>query len=232
MLEDLITFSDLLFSEMTEPQAPNLLPPGSGLSRTGVISFHPVDDGPHPGSSRTRVQIVNADTTTIQRSPADQLVVSPEAMQGGTVATARSRQASGDEALIVVDPPARSEEPESTMPKRSFTEDSQLDLLFDPGLIPASMRDGLPDEYHVSCCCGDVESEDGGLTLEGTAAGFRRSPPGSFRPVVDSDQLACPGAVPLHVAVRVSQVSAGHVLRRRICQQDNRRAGGKCDTGG
>lgn len=149
MLEDLITFSDLLFSEMTEPQAPNLLPPGSGLSRTGVISFHPVVDGPQPGSSRTRVQIVNADTTTIQGSP-DQIVVDPEATQGGTAATSKSREASGDGALIVVDPPSRSAEPESTMPKRSFTEDGHLDMLFDAGLIPASMRDGLPEEYHVS----------------------------------------------------------------------------------
>lgn len=151
VLEDLITFSDLLFSEMTEPQAPNLLPPGSGLSRAGAISFHPVEDGPHPGSSRTRVQIVNADTTAIYDSPIDAAAAQAQAEAG-----AKSREASGDSgdnanALIVVDPPATTiAEPESTMPKRSFTKDGQLDLLFDAGLIPASMRDGLPDEYHVS----------------------------------------------------------------------------------
>ena len=44
VLEDLITYSDLLFSEISEPQAPTLLPPGSGLSRTGVISYHPVQE--------------------------------------------------------------------------------------------------------------------------------------------------------------------------------------------
>ena len=54
-----------------------------------------------------------------------------------------------DEALIVVDPPSTTE-PERNMPKRSFTQDDQLELLFDPGLIPASMREGLPEEYHVS----------------------------------------------------------------------------------
>jgi hypothetical protein len=126
VLEDLITYSDLLFSEVTEPQAPSLLPPGSGLSRSAVISHHPVHDGPHPGSSRTRVQIVNADTTVLQTSPVEQ---TPESVN------------------ITVNPPMSS--PESTMPKRKYTEDDRLKLLFDPGLIPVSMRDGLSEDYHV-----------------------------------------------------------------------------------
>jgi hypothetical protein len=146
VLEDLITYSDLLFSEMTEPQAPNLLPPGSGLTRTGAISFHPVEDGPHPGSSRTRVQIVNADTTSLHRSPVDR-VASPEVFAQEPVISR-----SADEAVIVVDPPSTTK-PESTIPKRSFTRDEQLELLFDPGLIPASMRERIPDEYHVRPRC-------------------------------------------------------------------------------
>lgn len=148
VLEDLITYSTLLFSEVSEPQAPNLLPPGSGLSRAGVISFHPVEDGPNPGSSRTRVQIVNADTTALYQPPVDQ-VTSPEGISQELMAI-RSRQVSGDDAPIVVEPPTTSADPDSTIPKRTFTEDAQLDLLFDPGLIPASMREGIPDEYHVS----------------------------------------------------------------------------------
>jgi hypothetical protein len=48
----------------------------------------------------------------------------------------------------VVDPPMASPE-ETTDPKRPFAQDGQLELLFDPGLIPASMRDGLLEDYHV-----------------------------------------------------------------------------------
>ena len=140
VLEDLITYSDLLFSEISEPQAPTLLPPGSGLSRTGVISYHPVQDGPHPGSARTRVQIVNADTTAISASPVQPRSSAVHVEEPGQIA-------SGSGAVITVDPPLS---PAASMPKRSFTEDDQLELLFDPGLIPASMREGIPDEYHVS----------------------------------------------------------------------------------
>lgn len=65
-------------------------------------------------------------------------------------------------ATIVVDPPLASPKA-GTSPKRVFAEDGQLELLFDPGLIPASMRDGLLEEYHVCCCnSGGAEYE---LTL-------------------------------------------------------------------
>jgi len=139
VLEDLITYSDLLFSEISEPQAPTLLPPGSGLSRTGVISYHPVQDGPHPGSARTRVQIVNADTTAISASPVQPRPSAVHVEEPGQIA-------SGSGAVITVDPPLS---PATSMLKRSFTEDNQLELLFDPGLIPASMREGLQEDYHV-----------------------------------------------------------------------------------
>jgi hypothetical protein len=96
-----------------------------------------VQDGPHPGSARTRVQIVNADTTAIHASPVEQT---------GPTLAGEAQQASGSGAVITVDPPFS---PDSGMPKRSFTDDGQLELLFDPGLIPASMRDGLQEDYHV-----------------------------------------------------------------------------------
>jgi hypothetical protein len=56
------------------------------------------------------------------------------------------QMASASGAVITVDPPLNSE---TSMPKRSFTEDDRLELLFDPGLIPASMREGLQEDYHV-----------------------------------------------------------------------------------
>jgi hypothetical protein len=77
VLEDLITYSDLVSARATtvvllnfdhadtpqlfsaeEPVAP-ALPPGSALSRSGVMSYHAIDDGPQPGSSRTRIRIVH-----------------------------------------------------------------------------------------------------------------------------------------------------------------------------
>jgi hypothetical protein len=69
-----------------------------------------------------------------------------------------SKPGAGGEAgaTIVVDPPLASPKAEPS-PNRVFAEDGQLELLFDPGLIPASMRDGLLEEYHV-CSCHSVEA--------------------------------------------------------------------------
>jgi len=98
-----------------------------------------VQDGPHPGSARTRVQIVNADTTAISPTPVEPRSTAGHVEEPGQIA-------SGSGAVITVDPPLS---PVASMPQRSFTEDDQLELLFDPGLIPASMREGLQGDYHV-----------------------------------------------------------------------------------
>jgi hypothetical protein len=52
-----MAFSDLLFNNDTPPQAPKVLPPDSALSRNGILLYDTSDDGPQPGSSRTRVDI-------------------------------------------------------------------------------------------------------------------------------------------------------------------------------
>ena len=104
-----------------------------------------MQDGPHPGSARTRVQIVNADTTAISASP---VAAQPRSSTGHVEEPGQI--ASGSGAMITVDPPLS---PAASMPQRSFTEDDQLELLFDPGLIPASMREGLQEDYHVRIAC-------------------------------------------------------------------------------
>ena len=98
-----------------------------------------MQDGPHPGSARTRVQIVNADTTAISSSTERIRHIHVE--EPGQIA---SDSESG--AVIRVEPPLS---PDTTLLKRTFTEDNRLELLFDAGLIPASMREGLPEDYHV-----------------------------------------------------------------------------------
>lgn len=102
-----------------------------------------MQDGPHPGSARTRIQIVNADTTAIPTSPIEPRSTAGHVEEPGQIA-------SGSGAVITVDPPIS---PATSMPKRSFTEDNALQLLFDPGLIPASMREGLQEDYHVRPKC-------------------------------------------------------------------------------
>lgn len=113
-----------------------------------MISYHPVQDGPHPGSARTRVQIVNADTTAMPTSAVRQV----RTIEGQHVEEP-SQMAPGSGAVITVDPPIN---PATSMPKRTFTGDDRLELLFDPGLIPASMRDGLQEDYHVGLMSSTV----------------------------------------------------------------------------
>ena len=98
-----------------------------------------MQDGPQPGSARTRVQIVNADTTAIPSSTERIRHIHVE--EPGQIVSD-----SGSGAIITVEPPLS---PDTTMLKRTFAEDNKLELLFDPGLIPASMREGLPEDYHV-----------------------------------------------------------------------------------
>lgn len=128
-----------LFTETSENQAPTLLPPGSGLSRTGVISYHPVQDGPIPGSSRTKVQYVNPDE--IQESPIEQRSGLHVDHAGDLPA---DQQVDGEQPSMLTRTGG-----EHTAPETEFTPDEKLDLLFDPGLIPANARAGLPAEYHV-----------------------------------------------------------------------------------
>ena len=173
-----------------------------------------MQDGPHPGSARTRVQIVNADTTAIHASPIEQTAptLAGEAQQG-----------SGAGAVITVDPPIAS--PDTGMPKRSFTGDDRLELLFDPGLIPASMRDGLQEDYHV---CQALLVRDVADQL-GQAPSFGRSTPRPLRPPVHIDDLARCRSFALLFSVRLPQIRPGDILRRRLCSQIVRRTCSCCD---
>lgn len=167
-----------------------------------------MQDGPHPGSARTRVQIVNADTTAIHASPIEQ--TAPTLAEG-------ERQGSGAGALITVDPPTAG--PDAGMPKRSFTGDDRLELLFDPGLIPAFMRDGLQEDYHV-CQALLVRNV---ADQSGKATSFRRSATRSFRSVVDVDYLARCRSFPLLFSIRLPQIRPGDILRGGLRTQAVRR---------
>lgn len=152
VLEDLITYSDLVSARATTVVLPNLegadppqlfsaeepvapaLPPGSALSRSGVMSYHAIDDGPQPGSSRTRIRIVNPDETEPTGS----------STEDGVDATTRDASAKVPAAsvLLAADGP-------SAAPPLAHTPDDDLDLLFDPALVPPSLKN-LGSEYHVS----------------------------------------------------------------------------------
>ena len=115
----MITHADALFSLDDVPHARGVLPPGSAITRAGNISYRPVEDGPKPGSSRTKIQILK---------PGEDKPKSPK--------------------VGLQTPVFESEEP--VMPVPTFTPDEELDLLFDPTIIPQSLRDAIGDAYHVS----------------------------------------------------------------------------------
>lgn len=173
-----------------------------------------MQDGPHPGSARTRVQIVNADTTAIHASPIEQT---------GPTLAGEAQHGSRSGAVITVNPPMAS--PDAGMPKRSFTGDDRLELLFDPGLIPASMRDGLQEDYHVcqALLVRDVADQSG------KATSFRRSATRSFRSIVNVDYLARCRAFALLFSIRLPQIRPGDILRGGLRAQAVRRTCSCCD---
>ncbi|WWC64114.1 uncharacterized protein I303_106722 [Kwoniella dejecticola CBS 10117] len=138
VLEDLITFSDLLFGVDSPIVAPTALPPGPALSRAGVLSYHPIDDGPQPGSSRTKIKIsqptdpsddVKAASPIISETSSD---AAPTTNEPGTAKPLALPQF--DDPLVATEP---------------FTPDDQLDLLFDAKHIPTGLRESLPDNVHI-----------------------------------------------------------------------------------
>ncbi|WVR09117.1 hypothetical protein IAU60_006179 [Kwoniella sp. DSM 27419] len=123
VLEDLITFSDLLFRVESPTLVPSAAPPGPALSRSGVLTRESADDKLRAGSSRTKITLSAAGTDdhSHQRAPPYDGAVSSHSL-----------------ANVSTDP---SESP--------FTPDDELELLFDPSLIPTSLRQQLPDGVHV-----------------------------------------------------------------------------------
>jgi hypothetical protein len=140
MLEDLISFADLLFGQEDVQPAPGILPPGSALSRSGVISYHPVVDGPHPGSSRTKFRLGQpSDGKTM-------MTTSSSATSLPALAAGSHNDAAAEEVQVVAPVIAQLEQAEL---QSALTPDEDLDLLFDPSSIPQTMRDEIGSAYHV-----------------------------------------------------------------------------------
>jgi hypothetical protein len=135
VLEDLISFSDLLFGADSPRSAPGMLPPGSGLSKNGVISYHPVDDGPQPGSSRTRIQIsapgedIPLGLTEDTENGASNTLVNPESITRPALLQRTSSESSR---------------------WQSWTPDDELTLLFPSSLIPDTIREAVGEDIHVN----------------------------------------------------------------------------------
>ncbi|EIW67032.1 hypothetical protein TREMEDRAFT_34219 [Tremella mesenterica DSM 1558] len=124
VLEDLITFSDMLFGG--DPVLP------SGPQTTSDQGTrHALEDDGRPGSARTKVQIISSQSSPERRRTELAPVISPERIAGLPMAS---------EIPVAA---------ENSILGSVFTPDEELDLLFDPGLIPQSMRDGLSAEYHI-----------------------------------------------------------------------------------
>jgi hypothetical protein len=154
LLEDMITYTDLLFGAEDMPQASALLPPGTALSRSGVISFHPVDDGPQPGSARTRYKVDDpGEPTTVLPTRMESIfALSPEGAglrTNGDVTGQQANVIGGNKSMnaITKAEPITAAKSASESP---FTPDEELDLLFDPSFIPQSLRDSLGPDLHVS----------------------------------------------------------------------------------
>lgn len=126
VLEDLITFSDLLFGDDFAP-APAAVPLGvSAAAFPGAPHPRVPEDPRQPGSSRTKIQITSPNVTP-ERLP-----------QAQDVSTSRAAGL-----------PMPSPSFEESITTATFTADVELDLLFDPTLIPSTLQDGVDDQYHV-----------------------------------------------------------------------------------
>lgn len=151
LLEDIITYSDLLFGAEDMPHASALLPPGVALSRAGVISFHPVDDGPQPGSSRTRYKVVDPTEhpTTLGPGGTSASATPPEGAVERSIGDLQGQQPvvmeEPDSAIVAADVNSAP----SSAGRSAFTPDEELDLLFDPSFIPQNLRDSLGSDLHV-----------------------------------------------------------------------------------
>lgn len=141
LLEDLITYSDLLFGADDNGSAPAIFPPESALSRSGAISYQPVEDGLHPGSSRTKFMMVTPEEEKPEPTPAA-AIATLSAIPTGVIGLGQSASKSMS--------PAHGAPGVVSMPPPTFTQDKQLDLLFDPKDIPQSLRDVIGSDFHVS----------------------------------------------------------------------------------
>lgn len=142
MLEDLITYSDLLFGADDNGPAPAIFPPGPALSRSGVLTMPPAEDPMHPGTSRTKVRMVSPDT----EKPDPMLETGPAAAGPSADLSTDATPTATRTGAIKMAPP-------------TFTQDKQLDLLFEPSAVPQSMREAIGSDYHVGPLNRSVNSQ-------------------------------------------------------------------------
>nr|XP_019009767.1 uncharacterized protein I206_05327 [Kwoniella pini CBS 10737]OCF48548.1 hypothetical protein I206_05327 [Kwoniella pini CBS 10737] len=137
VLQDLITFSDLLFGAESPILAPTALPPGPALSRSGVLSYHPLDEGPQPGSSRTKIKISHStdQTSEAKASP----IISEESSDAAPTTNEPG----------TAKPLAIAQFGDTPIKEETYTPDDRLDLLFESKHIPANLRNDLPDGLHI-----------------------------------------------------------------------------------
>ncbi|WVO15309.1 hypothetical protein L204_102965 [Cryptococcus depauperatus] len=146
LLEDLVTNSDLFFAPPPSPTKASDSLSSSVLSRSGLLPEAANVDEAHPGSSRTKFKILqpqgdeNNFETKEKISPVNNttaITMIPD------IAVGEGSHTVAEFATINLETMTKQQ---ST---RIFTPDEDLTLLFDPGLIPASVRDNLPDNIHI-----------------------------------------------------------------------------------
>jgi hypothetical protein len=190
-----------------------------------VISYHPVQDGLIPGSSRTKVQYVNPGE--IQDSPVEQrsgLADLPAATAGVVGTPSSHAQGIANASQFATDPASSSIPPPQAsiaQPEIDFTPDSELELLFDPSLIPASMRQGLSAAYHVSIELSPLTLKEWRIYIvqvhsltSGPASSIHRSSSKSFRPPLEPYQFSRTSSLHLLLAVQLPQINPRDVLYR------------------
>lgn len=127
-----------------------MFPPGAALSRSGVISYHPVDDGPQPGSSKTRFKLLSPSTEPPSLPPrrgvhAEHLIdLNDEPEADSTDQHDLARPIGDHDASAPPQIPTPIfERNNPIMPVPEFTPDTDLELLFDPALIPTSFIEAV-----------------------------------------------------------------------------------------
>ncbi|OWZ75844.1 glucosamine 6-phosphate N-acetyltransferase [Cryptococcus neoformans Tu401-1] len=134
VLEDLITFSNLLFGRVESPKTSHILPSSSAFSNGASAEISAIDD-PQPGSSRTKVKILQQETTSQRLIDHSAQINDKDQWATDEVDDDRPNKLQGTEIA-------------QTFLKNSPS-NKDLDLLFDAELLPTSMRENLPNDINV-----------------------------------------------------------------------------------
>lgn len=102
--------------------------------RSGITTEQSIRDGPNLGSAHTKLKIIEAPAGGGSKTP-----IGSDGAAGDIAA--------GDKLGSMW---MAANEVELASVKTDFTPDSDLDLLYDPTVIPALFRESVGSEYHVS----------------------------------------------------------------------------------